>query len=398
MNSKRQNILCVGFPSWEGDYMKSTVLLMKELAKFNNVIYAEYHFTFKDLLYGIFRINKNVPVLRMLGIKKRARKIRVSGRHFLHVLTLPPSIPVNWVNNPIIYEALNYINALLAKWVIRKAQRKLNQIKPIVINAFSPALGNGLLKAFDEKAVIYYCYDQISHAKWAKKHGQNQEWKFIHLVDAVIVSSEELYKAKSQINKNCYLVKNGVDYNLFSKSLEIKKKIIKTKHTKTVGYLGSIDDRLDYELIKYLAKKLPSIHFKFVGRIVDFKVHQELEMLSNVSFTGPKNPQEIQYELATFDIGIIPFIKNEFTRNIYPLKINEYLAAGLPVVTTDFAPLNEFESLISISSEPGIFLEHLEQELNNGHHFKQEERRNHALKNSWQSRADQFNLAMKAII
>ena len=55
--------------------------------------------------------------------------------------------------------------------------------------------------------------------------------------------------------------------------------------------------------------------------------------------------------MSAFDVAIIPFVKNEFTHNIYPLKINEYLAAGLPVVSTDFSDLTDFKEVISIADQ-----------------------------------------------
>jgi len=68
-----------------------------------------------------------------------------------------------------------------------------------------------------------------------------------------------------------------------------------------------------------------------------------------VVFYGPKKVQDLPAYLKTFSLGIIPFIKNQFTKGIYPLKINEYLAAGIPVVSTNFGYLEDFETIINIA-------------------------------------------------
>lgn len=116
-----EQIICIGLPTWEGEYMKSTVQLLTELAKNNDILYVDYPFTLKDLV-----TNSKAPTKRMLGIEKPLRKIELENGHQVSVLTLPPTLPINFIKQKQIYDTLLNMNAWQAKQAIRKAMRDLH--------------------------------------------------------------------------------------------------------------------------------------------------------------------------------------------------------------------------------------------------------------------------------
>lgn len=265
---------------------------------------------------------------------------------------------------------------------IRKAMEEINFVDPIVINAFNPIIGLSLAGKLNESKLIYYCYDEIRAAAWCGKHGGYMEDEFISLADEVIVTSDELFNSKSIKNQNTTLVKNGVDYELFHQAYHTHQ-----NKRKVVGYVGSIDFRLDYDLLESVIRAKHNFDFHFVGRITEPHQKQRLECYDNVYFMGAQQPNEIPAYMAKFDVGLIPFAKNEFTKSIYPLKINEYLAAGIPVVSTDFAPLDDFALYVTIATSPAEFMTGLEQELAKDNEAEKKERANIALNNDWSARA-----------
>ena len=95
--------------------------------------------------------------------------------------------------------------------------------------------------------------------------------------------------------------------------------------------------------------------------------------------------------LATYDVGIIPYLANEANKNIYPLKINEYLAVGVPVVMTPFAKLDEFNKVISVISESKSMELLLKEEIENDSSERIALRVEFAKSNSWDSRAALFS-------
>jgi glycosyltransferase involved in cell wall biosynthesis len=102
--------------------------------------------------------------------------------------------------------------------------------------------------------------------------------------------------------------------------------------------------------------------------------------------------------MAGMHAGIIPFVRNEHTYTIYPLKINEYLAAGLPVVSTEFSMLNDFEGIISLANTPETFLEALQRALAEIDGPSAADRVATARNNSWTRRAEEFEDVMNATL
>lgn len=392
---ENKDIVCVALPNWEGDYVKSTVKIISELATSNRVLYVDYEHTWKDV-FAAWIGKSNAPANRILGFSNRLRTVEVPGGKPVHVLTPPPVYPANWITSDSFYESVMKANANKVRKSILKAMETLNMKNPVVINAFNPFFGLPLAKTLNESALIYYCYDEISACKWSKKHGKKVEEAFMKKADAVITTSEGLLNQKSQLAKACFMVNNGVDFSLFNKAADLK---FKNKNSEiTVGYLGSIDERLDYDLLSYLAENMPDTKFQFVGRIVEKEKAARVDKFTNVRFFGPKKLEELPPFLRNFDVALIPFVKNEQTANIYPVKINEYLAAGVPVVSTDFAPLPKFSDIISMASTNEDFLRQVNYCLNNDSIEKREKRVALAENNSWEKRGEQFGEIVSQVL
>lgn len=337
MIRKDSAIICIGFPKWDGNYAKSTIMLMKRLAATSRVVYVDYQHTFKDLLYGLINRKAKIPIQQMTGLKKR-----LIYKDNTYILTPPPSLPINWIKHIGLYQSLLRLNNRILRNAILKAMKELDIQNPVIINAFNPFYGIYNYHKFNESCHIYYSYDEIGHAKWMNRHGQRLEDIYARKVDAVVVSSAPLLQKMKAKNKFSYLVENGVDFDLFNKNTGKKG----SSAIETIGYTGSIDERLDFNYLKVLACKLPHVKFKFVGRIADDRLVKDLMKLENVDFEPPVDYNRLPSILNEFDLCLIPFVKNEFTRNIYPMKINEYLAAGKLTLMTNFAALPEFNDIV----------------------------------------------------
>jgi glycosyltransferase involved in cell wall biosynthesis len=361
----KSDIVCIGLPQWEGDYQKPTVELLKELSGSHKILYVEYTRTLKDTKY---------PKKGVLS-KKYSR----NGDE-INVLTPPSIFPMNWINNPKMYDFMLDLNAKILKNSILSAMKKLNIKNPVVLNAFQPAFGTKLLGQLNEKATYYFCYDELSEAKWCQKHLPNYEKEFLQKVKGAIVTSEGLKSNKIKNQPNTHLIQNGVESEMFENTV--------TNSTKNnvVGYLGTIDDRMDIEMLSNAAEKYPNLNFLYIGRVLDERVFKALDVYPNVQFVGSKKPSELGYYLENMQVGIIPFVKNGFTKNIYPMKINQYLAYGMPVVSTDFADLSDFGDLIYYSSSDK-FVNNLGLAINEKQNEKFTERVEFAMSNTWTNKA-----------
>lgn len=384
--NKRLDIVCHAFPSWRGDYMKSTVQLMKELAATNNVLYVDYAYSIKDVLVNT-RHNKYIPVKRILGLDAAIEKVQLENGAFIHVLSLPPVIPFNWINNNSLLNLVQGINQKIINGRIKSAMKKLNMNSPIVVNAFNPFFNSVKQSGFKQKATIYYCYDNIAASNWASKHGQRLENDFAKQADALIFSSEALQQSKSIAGKISFVVTNGVDLSIFENEME--KGFSKNNSDEiNIGYVGSVDDRLDYDLLEQTISNFPTWKFHFIGRIMSASADR-LNKYSNVKLYGAVDVNQLPAMMKNFNAGIIPFKKDEFTKNIYPMKANEYLALGLPVVMTNFAQLNDLANFVS-AVDAKDFIQSLTLEIKNDTFEKKQQRVKIAISNSWKNKAVAF--------
>ena len=330
----------------------------------------------------------------MLGIEPRLRTLETPYNSAVHVLTPPPVFPVNWISHPSVYQQSIHFNSSLIRTSISNALQQLDMKSPIVINAFNPFFGLPLVGSFGEKLNLYYCYDEISAAGWTNKHGKEVEQKFMQRVHGVVTTSEALQSAKKQYNPNCFVVKNGVDFESFYRAADAKGK----QDRKTIGYIGSIDERFDIETMRHAVQHLPEAKFVFTGRVVNQAAKDALTGFSNVEFHNPRKANEIPEVLRAIDVGIIPYLKNELTQGVYPLKINEYLAAGKAVVMTDFAHLPEFSQTVCFAGCKQTFAEGLREALATDSAEKKKERIEIARKNSWENRVEELSDVIEKLL
>jgi glycosyltransferase involved in cell wall biosynthesis len=389
---KQLNIVFWSFPSWNDEYMKSTIELAKELALRHRVLYIDYAFTIKDVLPS--GKTRSVPRKNIFGKNGGLRKIKLNNGGEVEVLSLPPVFPFNWISNKKIYNAVESVNQWLVASRIKKALQKIGWQPDVIVNAFNPFFGHATQHIFKTIPLVYYCYDNIDAAAWAKKHGARLEKEIIQQADAVVFTSDALQQTKKGTKKS-FVISNGVDARVFEKA--IGEKTLSRSSEKIVGYTGCIDNRLDYELLEEVVKQNAQLKFEFIGPVTCSDAGK-LKKYRNVNFTGMVKPAQLPKAMKNFDAGIIPFVKNNFTRNIYPMKANEYLAMGIPVVATDFATLNDLNNYLEIAYNPVEFSTKLQQSLGTDSQSKQQERRLKARANSWEQKSLEFEKILKSVI
>jgi glycosyltransferase involved in cell wall biosynthesis len=166
--------------------------------------------------------------------------------------------------------------------------------------------------------------------------------------------------------------------------------------------MGNLCVRIDYDLIYKIATHFEKCTLLLVGPRNDANHHSiDFDRLENVVFTGGKNIFKLPDYLAVMDCTIIPFKKNALTKSIYPLKINEYLAAGKPVVSTPFSPdIEAFSEVVYLGNNHDDFLRKIEQALSpDTAHEKKQIRIDVAKNNSWTARVNLFwQLVTEAIV
>jgi glycosyltransferase involved in cell wall biosynthesis len=282
-------------------------------------------------------------------------------------------------------------NATVYAHFVKKTLRKLEMDSPICINAYNAIYGNELVAKLTEKLHVFYCYDGPD----IRRYGQRAviaDRGLAKKADGLIVTSEFLAESMHGLNKNTTVVKNGVDFAMFNQHA---KTDLNQNERKKVGYIGSIDHRFNFEVVEYAIQNLPDFDFEFVGDQMNKSVAQVLSKYQNVKFFPPVKPWEVPDLLRKCDVGLIPYVCTEYTKNIYPLKINEYLSVGVPVVLTNFAHLPEFEGVVSFAKDKESFCDAILTEIKTDSQDKIKRRIEFAEKNSWENRAIQFGTILE---
>ena len=232
---------------------------------------------------------------------------------------------------------------------------------------FYPSSGN-VVGSLGESMIVYHCVDEYSEFTGTDKDAiLDLERALMAKSDYVIVSSDRLYQTKEPYNKNTFLVTHGVDVAHFRAACDTETSIpeeMKRLPGPVIGFFGLIADWVDLELIRFLAVSRPDCSFALIGKITtDVKLFNGLP---NVHLLGQKSYEELPCYVKAFDVAILPFVVNELTIAANPLKLREYLAAGLPVISTAIPEASRLKHLIRIGRDQADFLNHLNAVLESG--------------------------------
>jgi len=397
----KQNILILALPRFDGPYESTSFNLAKEFARKHRVVYIDHPFTLKDLIRHFRRPDIQVRLRKLFGLGSPLQLLEYT-RNELFILTLPVILPINWLPAGWLYSLLSRINDRIVLSAIKKAIRLLGIKDCIFINSFDPTFGHYFLKKLPAKLTIYHCVDDITGERYIAKHGALLEKKLMQKVDMVVVTSEELRKLKQPFNKNCYFVPNAADFDHFYKAndpvLQIPDDLRNLKKP-VIGYIGNIGLRMDYELLKKVAIKHSDKSLVMIGP-KDPREYQgaELEKIPNVHFLGKRNLIELPRYLKGIDVAIIPFLCNALTKAIYPLKINEYLAAGKSVVMTAFTNLDEFKGVTYVAENHQDFIGKIDDALNDQNENYRRQCIAKARGNTWEARVRQIEELIVAFL
>lgn len=177
------------------------------------------------------------------------------------------------------------------------------------------------------------------------------------LIVTVSPGIHESYTKKLDLPGKVITVTNGCDYK-FYRSLEYSVTVSKN----VVFYQGNIFSKLDYELLKNLALAMPEMEFTFCGKVYkDEPGWRKLIELKNVKYLGLLSPEALRQEMHKATVGIVPFLEDcPLFENAFPLKVFEYLACDLPVVSIKMKALNSFHDVISFASGVNEFKDAIE--------------------------------------
>lgn len=219
----------------------------------------------------------------------------------------------------------------------------------------------------DPALTVYDCMDELSAFAGAPPSLTLNEAALFQQADLVFTGGASLFASKRKQHDSVHQFASSIDTNHFSKALSFETEPADQaaiSHPR-LGYAGVIDERMDVQLLTEVARARPEWQFVLLGPIVKIDP-LSLPKLPNIHLLGMKSYADLPQYFSGWDIGLLPFALNDATKYISPTKTPEYLAAGLPVISTAIrdvvSPYGEL-GFVRIVSGPGEFISAAEEVL-----------------------------------
>lgn len=351
--------------------------LMEGLAKhFRRTLYVEHSATFLKALFS-----RNFPASDLWEYLLPPKKLDER----LWLVKAPPGLPRRL--------GLERVNSYNHRLMVRKIKRLLADDEKVVLWVAGPT-GADTIGLLDVSLIVYDCYDAFSTFAWEAPHVSyinRLERRLLIESDIILTTSIGLKEKAGQDDPRVHLVRNACDYEHFATRREpppgFAPVIDLGKLSKPlIGYMGDIAEWMDQELVRYIAGQRPNWNFIFFGpRKVDVS---SLASLPNVHFPGRVPYDDLPYYLHHFDCLWIPFVLNDLTKEINPVKMYEYLATGIPMVSAAMPEVVRLEDVVRIGWDRESFLAKMD-EVVTEHDINSASRRQEVAKaNSWAERIE----------
>ena len=230
-----------------------------------------------------------------------------------------------------------------------------------VLWQFAPtAVADGL----DVDISIYDKMDELSAFLGAPRQVRISEDRLLNAADLVFAGGKSLFESVNGRRPDARLYPSSVDAAHFGKARALRgsRKHDPKGRMLTIGFFGVIDERMDMEMVEKIARLRPGWRFEMIGPVVKLNP-ATLPRLPNIKWPGPCPYTELPERLARWDVGVMPFALNEATRYISPTKTPEFLAAGVPLVSSPIADVvhdSGVPKLVEIAATPQGFVEAIE--------------------------------------
>jgi glycosyltransferase involved in cell wall biosynthesis len=366
-----RDILCFSH-DWSGDPLSKTHV-MRILARDNRVLW-------------INSIGYRAPTASKADASRAFNKLMMATTP---VREVEKNI---FVLNPLAIPAygktrLRSFNRALLRFQVLRAMRRLGFKKPLNW-IFNPAAAI-IAGTLGEDKVIYYCVDEYTaFSGVASSSLAELEEELLTRADLVIVSADLLYQSKARFNPHTFIVRHGVDYTHFRRALDPDTTVpdeLANLPRPIIGFHGLIADWVDLELMAEVAKHFSRGSVVMIGKATTNT--SVLEHLPNVHFLGRKAYADLPAYCKGFDVAVNPFRISRLTLNANPLKVREYLAAGLQVVSTSI-PEVEVLGQCRIGTSAEEFIREIEMALADP---GPSEKRSEAIRaESWDARVDEI--------
>lgn len=224
-----------------------------------------------------------------------------------------------------------------------------------------------------------------SRNKMALRRMQEAETRLLADADLVTYSARSMESGlRTVYARDLLFLPNAVEESMVG-SLPASPRTTKQR---VIGYVGSADERwLDRSLLLQVAEHFPECKVR-LRLSPDRRFATQLRRYPNVHIIPFLRRAQLRPVLAEFDVGLLPFKRNDIADQVNPLKMYEYAAAGVPMVGTKTTELEHYADLVHLAHSPEEFLELIKRSIHSDHEERRAERLRFARENTWRQRVD----------
>jgi glycosyltransferase involved in cell wall biosynthesis len=373
-----RSVVCIGTADWTSQLWTNQQHLMSRLARENRVVFTESQGLRRPTLAG--------------------RDVRRIARRLLTGLRPPRQLDGVWVVSPLVLPAhrsrrVRRLNVTVLRSLVRRAMRR-GGVRDPILWAYNPH-AHALAGSLGESLVVYHCVDDVAAQEGVDAASFAQaEAELARRSHLVIVSAPPLVEhMRRQGARRVVLMTNVADVEHFrpARDLEEPAALAEVPRPRLVFAGAVAAKKLDVELLLELSRRRRDWSLVMVGPVGEGDPRGDLGPLAeapNVHLAGEQPFAELPAWLGAADVGLIPYALNPYTAAVFPMKVYEYLAAGLPVVSTPLPSLTAVEG-IELAAGPVAFEQAVERALGDDTDATRARRQALAEAHSWERRLDE---------
>jgi uncharacterized SAM-binding protein YcdF (DUF218 family) len=389
---KNENIVCISSIDWDFIWQGHQEIMSAFARNGNRVLFIENTGVRSPNFGDVNRLRKRISnwFRSTKGFRKEEDNIFVFSPV---MLPFPYSKIASWINRRLLIEPL------------RRWAKAMSFHDPIVWTFLPTSIALDIINEFDDRKLLaYYDIADFGALTDNPKKLKKTEESVIKKCDIIFAQGRTIADKCKKLNSNVHIFPFGVNTKVFEDFLSrtSKRELADVENIKKpiIGYVGGVHKHVDVALLGYMAKTHPEWSIVLVGpKQADIR---EIEEMSNVFILGKKEFELLPDYIDRFDVCMIPYIVSDYTKTVYPTKLNEYFMMGKPVVSTAL-PEVEFmnesnNNMALIARTRKQFVKLVEKSLVSDSAKVSSERMAIAKKNGWSERIDRMSSLVEETI
>ncbi len=386
---KGKNIVCISSIDWDFVWQGHQEIMSTFAKNGNTVLFIENTGIRPPTIKDIPRLKKRI----MSWIKSfRGFRQEREGLYIFSPVILP--FPYSRI--------AGFFNRFLLVHALKRWMAIMKFDNPIVWTFLPTGTALDIIHGINPSLVVYYYIADFDFLTKNYKKLRKYEERLMSQCDVIFVQGEYFKERCLKFNDNVFIYPFGVNTKMFEDFKNDQSSTVPGELEKLekpiIGYVGGVHHHIDFDLVKKIAVSHPDWSMVFVGpKQTSTALIDDIE---NIHFLEKKEFSELPAYINQFDVCIVPYLISDFTRTVYPTKINEYHVMGKPVISTKLPEAEKANSkgLVLFAKDHEEFIKRIEDSLSDNNSELEAKRIAVARLNSWSNRIQEMSSKMEEVL